>query len=465
MVSISRPTRLLNTRNHRLEIPGAAVKYAILSHTWTNEEVTLQDWERRRHGFEETVGSKKILDACAIAEREGYHYLWVDTCCIDKTNTAELGEAIASMFAWYRDAAICYTYLSDVDATISPMEGLRESRWFTRGWTLQELLAPSNMRFLASDWSTLGSRIDLIEDLAVITTIDVSVLAHRKPLSRCSIAQRFSWASKRATTKPEDLAYCLLGVIGVSISPSYGEGGEKAFRRLQEEAWKSSADISFLAWRHVEPTRASALFAASPKDFSGCGTDQLNAHAIGTEHWTTNLGLMGTFSVVEGQDAQDASSLLVLLGCNTADSLDTCLALRVSRGGETGAQSVAALTVRPVQGTNASLLHRLQRIPHQVALNARSMRGTILFRESAVNPRKSEPTSTIIQTFDGVDGVSESGTTHVPAKPNPPWRRSTNRICIAACVLLVVAVVVGGAVGGVLGKKAKHGADQSRQVG
>ena len=325
----------------------------------------------------------------------------------------------------------------------------------------RELLAPTNMQFLASDWSTLGSRIDLIEDLAVITAIDVSVLAHKKPLSRCSIAQKFSWASARATTKPEDLAYCLLGVIGVSISPSYGEGGEKAFRRLQEEAWKSSPDISFLAWRHVEPVRASALFAVSPKDFFGCGTDLLNDHATGTEHWTTNLGLMGKFLVVEGQVAEDSSSLLVLLGCHTADSLDTCLALRVSRGKETDAQSIAAVTVLPAQSANASLLHRTQAISHQVVLSAKLMKVTILFHESAIAPRKPEPMLRIMQSFDGIDGVSDSGTNRVPALPHSPRRWFTNRICIAACVLLVVAAIVGGAVGGVLGKQAAHRADHS----
>lgn len=172
---------------------------------------------------------------------------------VDHSNNSEITEAINSMFDWYAGAQVCYALLSDVDTSShvsldqhNAVEQLRESRWFTWGWTLQELLAPVSVRFFASDWGAIGSRESLLQVLAEIIGIDGAVLAQKKPLSECSVAQKLSWASRRQTTRAEDLAYCLLGIVDVKMPLLYGEG-QSAFRRLQEEILKGSSDLAVLA--------------------------------------------------------------------------------------------------------------------------------------------------------------------------------------------------------------------------
>ena len=298
MRSTNRPVRLINVQTLRLELvespklstPGGGGDYAILSHTWGLEEVTFSEWQ---HGTaKDKAGYGKIVGACRMAKKENLEYIWVDTCCIDKSNNSELSEAINSMFDWYAGARVCYALLSDV---VSPshvgldqhnvIEQLRESRWFTRGWTLQELLAPVSVRFFASDWSAIGSRESLLQVLAEITGIHGAVLAQKKRLSECSVAQKLSWASRRQTTKAEDLAYCLLGIVDVKMPLLYGEG-QSAFRRLQEEILKGSSDLAVLAWTHVEPGRSSNLFASTPNDFYGCGQMVTDISLVASsEHW------------------------------------------------------------------------------------------------------------------------------------------------------------------------------------
>ncbi|TBU21976.1 hypothetical protein BD311DRAFT_706275 [Dichomitus squalens] len=194
--------------------------------------------------------SPKIRDACAFARANGFRYIWIDSCCIDKTSSSELSEAINSMFVWYAEAQVCYAFLADVpvgeDHTAAG-SSFRRSRWFTRGWTLQELIAPWDVVFLSCDWTVIGSKNTLSRLVEEITGIDREVLLHEKSLDSVSVAARLSWASKRTTTRAEDQAYSLLGIFDINMPTLYGEG-ERAFRRLQEEIMRRVPDQSRFAW-------------------------------------------------------------------------------------------------------------------------------------------------------------------------------------------------------------------------
>lgn len=209
--------------------------YAILSHTWlpdNSEEVSLQDLQAGR--AERKPGYSKIRFCANQAAADGLRYFWIDTCSVDQTSSAELTEAINSMFRWYRKSAKCYVYLTDVpDSTLN--KGLLcSSRWFTRGWTLQELIAPKVVEFFAADGSRLGDRSSLETSISEATGMSIGTL-HGYPLSDFSIDERFRWAANRRTKKPEDKAYSLLGIFDVSMPAIYGEGEEKAMRRLREQ--------------------------------------------------------------------------------------------------------------------------------------------------------------------------------------------------------------------------------------
>lgn len=226
------------------EFIGRAVPaYAILSHTWNAEEVSFQEVDAGTG--KDKAGWKKI-DFCAKqAGVDGLRYIWVDTCCIDKRNAVELSEAINSIFRWYQKAARCYVYLSDVSIDGQHSQSypawavaFRESRWFTRGWTLQELIAPTLVDFFSSEGERLGSKMTLEHIIHERTGIATSAL-RGDALSNFSIDELMSWAEYRNTTLEEDKSYCLLGIFDVSIPLIYGEGGDRASRRLREEIHKS----------------------------------------------------------------------------------------------------------------------------------------------------------------------------------------------------------------------------------
>jgi hypothetical protein len=219
-------------------------EYAVLSHTWgaDTEEVTFEDlMDGTGKG---KSGYMKICFCEEQARRDGLQYFWVDTCCIDKLSSAVLSEAIISMFRWYHNAVKCYVYLSDVSRsaidvndkfTQLPRESaFQKSRWFTRGWTLQELLAPTSVEFYSKDWEQLGDKKSLERHIHEITGIPVTAL-QGSPLSNFSVTERLLWAEKRDTTREEDKAYSLLGVFNIQMPLLYGEGRENAFKRLREE--------------------------------------------------------------------------------------------------------------------------------------------------------------------------------------------------------------------------------------
>jgi hypothetical protein len=243
--------RLINTSSLDYEEfePAVAPPYAILSHTWSRAELSFQDVQNDRKAGKEPEYAK-LIEGCRAAARHGYSYFWIDTCCIDKTNSVELSEAINSMFRWYQQAGICLAYLFDVPPGLEVLDKesqFAKSRWFTRGWTLQELLAPSEVEFLASDWTRITSKTDSSSFLADITGIPTGFLSGID-LEVASIAMRMSWASRRITTKAEDIAYCLMGIFDIQMPLLYGEGEGGAFRRLQQEIIKDSDDQSIFAW-------------------------------------------------------------------------------------------------------------------------------------------------------------------------------------------------------------------------
>jgi hypothetical protein len=252
---------------------GDPPPYAILSHTWRREEVSLQDLAQpevsRKEGF------KKIRYCCEQSLKDNLEFAWVDTCCIDKSSSAELSEAINSMFRWYLNARVCYAYLQDVvtvyPGSSGPGPEFYTSKWFTRGWTLQELLAPDAVIFYSDSWQKIGTKKELIGTLSQITNIDSYFLGPHAAtrLRFASIAQKMSWASKRTTTRVEDITYSLLGIFDISLPLLYGES-TRAFTRLQEKLIEQYHDHSIFAWGLSGSGRTSGLFAASPADFLGC---------------------------------------------------------------------------------------------------------------------------------------------------------------------------------------------------
>ncbi|KAK0713472.1 heterokaryon incompatibility protein-domain-containing protein, partial [Lasiosphaeria miniovina] len=278
---------LINCSNYALERFDSAPHglYLILSHTWGDGEVTFGDIANLEQA-RKMKGFQKIRGVCKVARSRGFSHAWVDTCCIDKTSSAELSESINSMFHWYRSAAVCIALLEDLDGGggdgdgLATEEQLRPCRWFTRGWTLQEMIAPVFVEFYDKRWKLRGTKGQLISPLHAITRIDEDVLnGAADPLSLQSVAaaRRMSWAADRTTTRVEDLAYCLMGIFGLNMPLLYGEG-PKAFQRLQEMIVRTSGDMSVFAWH--DPFEAFALggssfrglFAAHPSQFRSCTT-------------------------------------------------------------------------------------------------------------------------------------------------------------------------------------------------
>ncbi|KAH9942150.1 HET-domain-containing protein [Epithele typhae] len=256
---------LLNTHTAELRFftgpEDVSGGYVILSHVWGNasDEDTFQQlrmhselhthWDVPRHYV-----SEKIRRFLSVAEDYGYHWAWADTCCIDKTSSAELTEAINSMFRYYQLADLCFVYLHDVTfsrRTRDLSTRINGSRWHKRGWTLQELIAPKMVVFMSAEWRRIGTKYELARNLQIATGIPESVLRLEADVTDVSIAARMAWASGRETTRVEDEAYCLFGLFGVNLPPLYGEG-RNAFYRLQEEIMRTSVDVSLVAWGRGE---------------------------------------------------------------------------------------------------------------------------------------------------------------------------------------------------------------------
>jgi hypothetical protein len=268
--------RLLNTKSLELSRPYTLSEipdYVILSHRWGTEEVTfadishapiseLQSQARIKNGF------AKIQGACELALQDGYAWIWIDSCCIDKSSSAELQEAINSMWRYYAESNICYVYMADVpdsEAGWGPMFAMSE--WFTRGWTLQELIAPVCVGFYAKNWELIGTKFERHKQIAEITSIDLNILVRSQAIDLFSTAERLSWAAHRKVTVEEDGAYSLLGLFDVNMPLLYGEGREKAFVRLQEAIYNSTADHLIFLFHHSLHDGGQPLLADSPTRF------------------------------------------------------------------------------------------------------------------------------------------------------------------------------------------------------
>ncbi|KAF3001865.1 hypothetical protein E8E13_005239 [Curvularia kusanoi] len=311
--------------------------YAILSHTWDRDEheVSFEDMQAfgtsymsnipYLHHVARKIGFTKIRECARLALSHSLQYIWVDTCCINKSSSAELSEAINSMYRWYQGSAVCFALLSDVSVQPNDYgnsimwngvpiptyddysQAVRSSRWFTRGWTLQELVASPTVQFYSRDWSFLGDKSDptwFQGLISSITGIPVAVLDGSRSVNSLGIAERMHWASGRVTTRIEDQAYSLMGIFDVNMPLLYGEG-KKAFIRLQEEIIKASSDQSLFAWRIADgevepPSGLTGLLAPSPACFKTTGhivpltPDNMSAS---TPSAMTNIGLQITLEL------------------------------------------------------------------------------------------------------------------------------------------------------------------------
>ncbi|KAJ4302535.1 hypothetical protein N0V88_002684 [Collariella sp. IMI 366227] len=306
--------RLLHTGTLELTDFIAPLKppYAILSHTWGEGEILFADVQGGRSALLSCgkPALSKVINVASVARDHGFEYVWIDTCCIDKSSSAELSEAINSMFSWYRKSAVCYAYIADCESD-QPENLSAKNRWFTRGWTLQELIAPTRVEFYNRDWVRIGDRAALAGVLSGITRMDDLLFkwhphecclirkglstesgiskstAYLPTCSFCrqnavgmlesfSVATRMSWAANRTTTREEDLAYSLLGIFGVTMPLLYGEG-RNAFLRLQQEIARKTTDQSIFAFRVFKTDEfvhsasdplGTWLFARSPSWFT-----------------------------------------------------------------------------------------------------------------------------------------------------------------------------------------------------
>ncbi|KAK7462444.1 hypothetical protein VKT23_008043 [Stygiomarasmius scandens] len=333
--------RLLNTLTLQVEDFYTDVpKYAILSHTWDKEEVSFQDIQDLSAASSK-AGYAKVYNACVHARKYEFEWIWIDSCCINKESSAELSEAINSMYQYYEDSEVCYAYLRDASSKEDPRDmnsGFTKSRWFTRGWTLQELLAPSHVVFLDTNWLEIGTRWSLRDAISAITLIPVGMFEEHD-IDKFSIAQRMSWAACRATTRPEDIAYCLMGIFGVSMSPIYGEGGAKAFMRLQQEIIKFSDDRSIFAWAADNGWEPRGLLARSPSEFrmSGAvGVSEPNPTFTGDNSSYTfgNNGLHIYLPLESvGPGTSEDSLFLSFLHCRSGDGKYISVYLQRTHGG------------------------------------------------------------------------------------------------------------------------------------
>jgi hypothetical protein len=382
--------RLINCSTLQLDnFSGDKIpSYAILSHTWGDDEVSFAEFSlgqgKRRSGY------RKILFTCRQAIKHGLKYAWIDTCCIDKSSSAELSEAINSMFTWYKNARYCYAYLSDVSKARMKFDFPR-SRWFTRGWTLQELLAPQQAIFYDHEWLPLGTRLQHSEWISTITGIDKTALdipGDTRPrgaiLGSFCVVKRMSWASRRQTTRAEDMSYCLLGIFNINMPLLYGEG-EQAFVRLQEEIIRRNGDDSILAWglkpRIEHPlglvpdkvkdamkggtspySQSTDILAKSPKDFVHCaglgyGVGSTSPFRLTNTGLRIELPLVPIYETKEFTATDGFDESIGLLSCSTGShSRFLGILLRLERRDEKGNARVKRVEIRYLESPYSTIV-------------------------------------------------------------------------------------------------------------
>ncbi|KAK7440037.1 hypothetical protein VKT23_017288 [Stygiomarasmius scandens] len=259
------PRRLIDTNTLELVEFGEdkpIPSYAILSHRWiSGEEVVHNEFIHLQEETKKTSGYLKIEAACEQACEDGIRYIWIDTCCIKQGNHADVKTNITSMYAYYQNAEVCYAYLVDVPGIRDSVDA---SKWFERGWTLQELLAPRTVIFFDRDWQRIGDKDELQDEIYRETTIPPAVLSGEKSIQDIDVLTRMSWSMRRRTTKRQDEAYCLQGLLGIVVEPDYTEDPYTSFSRL-----------------------GKALFDARPelKERLGISDDYFNDHTNSLAFW------------------------------------------------------------------------------------------------------------------------------------------------------------------------------------
>ncbi|RYP72518.1 hypothetical protein DL771_004158 [Monosporascus sp. 5C6A] len=362
--------------------------YAILSHRWAENEIIfnqIRDYAkelrntRDRHCIPQL---DKIFGACTIARYQGTRWMWIDSCCIDKSSSQEYQESINSMFKWYNDAVVCITYMSDVRKNLSVTTGPevfydsqtgKPSVWFTRGWTLQELLAPRNIQFYDKNWEFLGTKAELATPLAHITRIRAEYLTGAEDFRDACIAAKMSWMAGRETTREEDMAYSILGLFNVNMTPQYGEG-MGAFVRLQE-LLMSKNDESLFAWRMPPEGFGAAhriqsnstvelgpdewgLLAPSPRCYMQCGNMTIQGKGIMRHRGgftRTPQGISGPFSkkdhyktaIFSGMTVVGAIPFRIWLAARDRTTLK--FTLNCWEPNESGSLRAVQVSLRPVQ--------------------------------------------------------------------------------------------------------------------
>ncbi|KAF7196798.1 Vegetative incompatibility protein HET-E-1 [Pseudocercospora fuligena] len=279
--------RLLNVVTRRLQDfrENSVPPYVIASHRWLDVEATFQDVEKGRNT--PSTGYRKIQEFCDYVENAGVEveWIWIDTCCIDKKSSAELSKAINSMFRWYANAECCLAYLHDVDSPEGhPVDhsAFKSAQWFTRGWTLQELVASRTVIFLSAQWEVIGhkaqlcqsdtacsnpevwhSELDLVPDIEEVTGVPFSCLVDPKGYKHVSVADRMSWVLRRETTEDEDKAYCMIGILDVSLPLLYGEGHDKARHRLLQAVKELPHELEEDGSHSNQPSLVTQMESAS----------------------------------------------------------------------------------------------------------------------------------------------------------------------------------------------------------
>lgn len=460
---IATTMRLLNTGTLRIvhfPNPDTRPPYAILSHVWQGDEASYHEIQAlSTHPNPLSAAPEKVRRFCAFTRAEGFEWAWLDACCIDKTSSSELSEALNSMFHWYQDAVVCYAYLHDVpdrfDATSATLDdddlqqSFVDSAYFTRGWTLQELLAPRLLFFVSHDWTVIGTKHSWAPTIHRATGVDLEVLTLFRPLHKVSLARRMSWAARRCTTRPEDRAYSLMGIFGVNMVTLYGEGAEKAFYRLQEEILKQCIpDQSLFAWGALdlydvisiqtfrphpddtfvqEPigdtTNAGRLLAPSPDCFA-CAEDMVPvsqarfAEFLGThlpphsvETHITGFGIRVTLPLIPIPDHPDIVFLAVL-SCQHSSLSDSLLCLYLGRSisaGTSPLHSVGAFTLMLPQYISLAALSARQ---------LRRSRGGCIFRPLPPDVRRTRIVTPTIYLLHN---------SRVPRYNKPPCSRAFER--------------------------------------
>jgi Heterokaryon incompatibility protein (HET) len=347
---IGRIMRLLHSETFELRsfIRGQVPDYVILSHRWGVEELTFDDIQKHPISNPSSLarqlrGFPKVAGACKLAKEDGYDWIWIDSCCINKASSSELQETINSMWDFYAQSNICYVYLWDVSDSDSEMQPFHKSEWFTRGWTLQELIAPVCVEFYTQDWTQIGTKTERHQEIAQITNINPRALVHDEDIDFFSSAERLSWAAHREVTTEEDAAYCLLGLFQVNMPMLYGEGRVNAFIRLQEAIYSATYDESLYLFRYNNYPDTLPLLADSPTRFCqkiDCASCQLDgpqcfpsqipySRISASELWTVQAHEQIMTTVTPSRNEMSASFLIIDFGV-VSKSLRTISDMRAS---------------------------------------------------------------------------------------------------------------------------------------